>query len=142
MNASIILVDQINRLIRIKGQFSRKIMVEACSSRLRAILLTTTTTLLGVFPMAYSFGGESGFTQPLAFSMAWGLSFSTILTLFILPALLEIREDSFKVFRYFKRKFFKKSKSVENKTTDSLSEKTHDDKFNDNGKQPTPPIFH
>ncbi len=93
VNASIILVDQINKLAKIKGKISRSLIILASSSRLRAILLTTTTTLLGVFPMAYSVGGESGFTQPLAFSMAWGLSFSTVLTLFILPSLLEIRED-------------------------------------------------
>lgn len=57
--------------------------------------------------MAYSFGGESGFTQPLAFSMGWGLSFSTLLTLFILPALMEIRMDVLglisKVYRWSQR---------------------------------------
>jgi len=43
--------------------------------------------------MAYGIGGESGFTQPLAFSIGWGLFFSTFLTLFALPAFVEIRRD-------------------------------------------------
>lgn len=94
VNASIVMVDQINRLAREKGtNLNNQVLIEGASSRFRAIVLTTLTTLFGVFPMAYSLGGESGFTQPLAFSMAWGLTSSTILTLFALPALLAIRED-------------------------------------------------
>jgi hypothetical protein len=98
VNASLVMVDQINQLTKKKGM-SRETIIEGASSRLRAIVLTTLTTLGGVFPMAYSLGGESGFTQPLAFSLGWGLSFSTILTLFALPALLEIREDVFSLSR-------------------------------------------
>ena len=76
-----------------KGRFDKSVIISGASSRLRAILLTTVTTLGGVFPMAYAIGGESGFTQPLAFSMGWGLSFATFLTLFILPSLLMVQID-------------------------------------------------
>jgi len=48
--------------------------------------------------MAYGLGGESGFTQPLAFSIGWGLAFATVLTLFILPVLLMIRVDIIDLF--------------------------------------------
>ncbi len=126
VNSSIIMVDQINRLQKARGGImNRGILIDACSSRLRAILLTTLTTLLGVFPMAYAFGGESGFTQPLAFSMAWGLSFSTLLTLFVLPALLEIREDILRGGRWLLKKIGLGSKSQNNKfnTRKPLAEK-------------------
>jgi len=94
VNASIVMVDHINQLKKENaGVFSQGQLIVGAASRLRPILLTTVTTLLGVFPMAYSFGGESGFTQPLAFSIGWGLSFSTLLTLVFLPALLLVLED-------------------------------------------------
>ena len=53
-------------------------------------------------PMAYSLGGESGFTQPLAFAMGWGLICATLLTLFALPALVQIKED---IGSFFSRRF-------------------------------------
>lgn len=94
VNASIVMVDQINQNTKSsRSRPTRQSILEGASSRFRAILLTTLTTLAGVFPMAYSWGGESGFTQPLAFALGWGVTFSTIMTLFALPALLEIRED-------------------------------------------------
>ncbi len=94
VNDSLIMVDGINKLCQGRGvKMSRSLLIDGASQRLRAIVLTTMTTLGGVLPMAYSWGGESGFTQPLAFSIGWGLLFSTLMTLFVLPPLLEIRED-------------------------------------------------
>jgi multidrug efflux pump subunit AcrB len=98
VNDSLILVDTANRLrSALIGEWDAlrrgDWILEGSVSRLRAILLTTITTLGGVIPMAYGLGGESGFTEPLAFAMGWGLLFSTLLTLFLLPVLLAIRED-------------------------------------------------
>lgn len=94
VNASLVMVDQMNQNTKASSQrLTRQTIIEGASSRFRAIFLTTLTTLAGVFPMAYAIGGESGFTQPLAFALGWGISASTLLTLFALPALLEVRED-------------------------------------------------
>jgi multidrug efflux pump subunit AcrB len=93
VNDSLIMVDVINKVKGLGNLNRREAIIEGASARLRPILITTITTLGGVFPMAYGLGGESGFTQPLAFSMGWGLTFATTLTLFVLPALLEITED-------------------------------------------------
>ncbi len=106
VNDSLIMIDQINLLGNKKGKVDSETIVEGASSRLRAILLTTVTTLGGVFPMAYSLGGESGFTQPLAFAMGWGLSFATFLTLFVLPAIMVIQLDIKNVFLKIKNKWF------------------------------------
>ena len=93
VNDSLIMVDQIIKRGEKIGGLTRDAIIDGASSRLRAIILTTVTTLGGVIPMAYGIGGESAFTQPLAFSIGWGLFFSTFLTLFALPAFIEIRRD-------------------------------------------------
>ncbi len=106
VNDSLIMVDQMLRKSRKIGRLDQNVILKGASSRLRAIILTTVTTLGGVFPMAYGIGGESGFTQPLAFSLGWGLFFSTFLTLFALPAFILILTDaqkfSQKAFSFFK----------------------------------------
>lgn len=93
VNDSIVMVDHINRLWREAGKKTKELIIEGAATRIRAICLTASCTLLGVFPTAYGIGGESGFTQPLAFSMGWGLSASLMLTLFIIPAMLMVLED-------------------------------------------------
>lgn|GEM_PF-1149433 len=105
VNDSLIMVDQINKKGKVNGVLPRQHIIDGAVSRLRAILLTSITTIGGVFPMAYGIGGESGFTQPLAFSIGWGLFFSTFLTLFALPAFVEIRQDFTRIFqKLLKRK--------------------------------------
>ncbi|MFW7379908.1 MAG: efflux RND transporter permease subunit [Oligoflexus sp.] len=95
VNDSLIMVYAINdinkRHANVKSR--RQNVIEGASSRLRAILLTTITTLGGVFPMAYGWGGDSGFTTPLAFSMGWGILAATLATLFVIPLMLEIIYD-------------------------------------------------
>lgn len=93
VNNSLIMVDQILKRGSRAKDITREHIVVGAGSRLRAIMLTTITTLVGVFPMAYGIGGESGFTQPLAFSLGWGLFSSTFLTLFALPAFIDIHRD-------------------------------------------------
>lgn len=93
VNDSIVMVHQINLLWKKYGVQSADLVIEGAASRLRAIVLTASCTLIGVFPTAYGLGGESGFTQPLAFSMGWGLTASLLLTLFIIPAMLMVLND-------------------------------------------------
>ena len=100
VNASIVMVDHINRLTKkVGGKLSKGFLIQGASSRLKAILLTTITTLGGIFPIAYSLGGESGFTQSLVFALGWGISSATLLTLFILPSLFQVREDIFSLLK-------------------------------------------
>ena len=93
VNNSLIMVDTIDKLIPSPGILTRKLITEGASSRLRPIMLTSITTLGGVFPMAYGLGGDSGFTKPLALSLGWGLLCATGLTLFLIPCMLEIQQD-------------------------------------------------
>jgi CzcA family heavy metal efflux pump len=90
----VLLVDYTNRL-RATGLPLREAVVTAGRTRLKPILMTTLTTVLGMVPMALGLGGES--TQaPLAIAVIGGLSVSTLLTLFFVPNLYTLFEERFK----------------------------------------------
>ncbi len=90
----ILLVDYINRL-RVQGIELHEAVVRAGRTRLKPILMTSVATVLGLIPMALGIGGES--TQaPLAISVIGGLTVSTTLTLFFVPALYVVFEQRFK----------------------------------------------
>jgi HAE1 family hydrophobic/amphiphilic exporter-1 len=61
-------------------------VIRACHSRLRPILMTTLTTVLGLVPMALAWGEGAELRSPLAITVASGLTFSTLLTLVVIPA--------------------------------------------------------
>lgn len=93
VNDSLIMVTTINGLKEKYGVLTKEVIGLGASTRLRPIILTSITTLGGVFPMAYGIGGDSGFTKALAMSLGWGLLFATILTLVFLPSLLLVVDD-------------------------------------------------
>ncbi|MBI3586273.1 MAG: efflux RND transporter permease subunit [Ignavibacteriales bacterium] len=90
----ILLVDYTNHL-RMRGTELHEAVVKAGRTRLKPILMTSLSTVLGLIPMAIGLGGES--TQaPLAIAVIGGLTFSTILTLFFVPILYVVFEERFK----------------------------------------------
>lgn len=86
VNNAIVLVDAINRYRR-QGQQKSEAVKNACKIRLRPIMMTTLTTVLGLLPMAIGFGEGSELRTPLAVVVSTGLLVSTLLTLFVIPAL-------------------------------------------------------
>lgn len=94
VNDSIVLVSHVNELrARRPGEDIRLLVVEGASDRLRAITLTTLTTVVGVLPLAYGLGGTNLFMAPMALTLGYGLIFSTPLTLVLVPCLLVIGSD-------------------------------------------------
>jgi len=85
INDSIVFVDQINRNIR-EGQKLFDAVYSAGISRLRPILLTTLTTVVGLAPIISETSRQAQFLIPMAVSIAYGLLFGTFLLLIILPA--------------------------------------------------------
>jgi len=85
VNNAIVLIDTINRLRR-AGVAKREAVVRAGHLRLRPILMTTLTTILGLTPMALSWGEGAELRSPLAITVAGGLLLSTLLTLVVIPA--------------------------------------------------------
>lgn len=94
VNNGIILVDQTNLLVS-RGVPMRDACVDAAASRLRPILMTTLTTLLGMFPMAFFPSANSQMLQPIGLSVFGGLASSTLITLFFIPVLYSIVNDRF-----------------------------------------------
>ena len=82
----IVLIDY-TILLQERGYSVRDASVEAARSRLRPILMTTLTTVLGMLPMALGRGEGSEMWRGLGTTVAWGLSFSTLITLVIIPVL-------------------------------------------------------
>jgi len=84
VNDAIILVDYINQL-RERGIAKRDAIVEAGKTRLRPIIMTTVTSVLGLTPMLIASGEGAEMRRPMALTVVAGLSSATLLTLFIVP---------------------------------------------------------
>ena len=89
VNNGIVLVDYINQL-RLDGMERREAIIEAGITRLRPILMTSITTILGLLVMA--FGGDAGtaLMQPMALVCIGGLVYATLMTLLVVPCMYDI----------------------------------------------------
>ncbi len=88
VNNAIVLVDYTNRL-RAEGVERRAALIRACRVRLRPILMTSLTTLLGLVPMALGWGEGDEVRAPIAIAVIGGLLCTTPLTLIVIPVLYE-----------------------------------------------------
>ncbi len=94
VNDSLVLVNHVNDLRKKNLEISLlSTVVMGASNRLRAILLTTISTVAGLLPLAYGIGGSDPFMSPMAMAITWGLLFSTPLTLILIPCLYLIIDD-------------------------------------------------
>jgi multidrug efflux pump subunit AcrB len=92
VNDSLILVDFTKRL-REQGWERVDALVEAGRVRVRPILLTTVTTLLGISPLIFFASGQTAFLSPMAVSLGFGLLFATALILVVVPCFYLIADD-------------------------------------------------
>lgn len=103
VNSSLILLVFIQRA-RKEGMEMFDAIILAGRRRLRAVLLTATTTVVGLLPTAYGWGGLDHFVSPMALALSWGLMFATVVTLITIPAALAAGHDV----RHFFRTLFNK----------------------------------
>ena len=89
VNNGIILVDYTNLLID-RGCKMYDACLEAGTSRLRPVLMTTLTTILGMLPMCFATSGSSAMVQPIGVAVVGGLTSSTFITLFFIPVLYSL----------------------------------------------------
>jgi HAE1 family hydrophobic/amphiphilic exporter-1 len=94
VNNAILLVDQTNQNRSQNNQSIREALEEAGRSRLRPILMTTLTTVLGMGPMALGLGNGGETQAPLARAVIGGLTSSTLITLLIIPVVYSLLESS------------------------------------------------
>lgn len=94
VNDSIVLISFINSRCAEAAAGDRYApIIEACRIRLRPIMLTQITTILGLLPLAFGIFGHEVLMTPMAIAIVWGLVFSSVLTLLAIPCFYLITED-------------------------------------------------
>jgi HAE1 family hydrophobic/amphiphilic exporter-1 len=89
VNNAIVFIDYINTL-RKEGLAKRQAIIQAGQVRLRPILMTTLTTVLGLMPMALGLGEGAELRTPMAVTVIGGLIIGTILTLVVIPTVYDV----------------------------------------------------
>ncbi len=95
VNNAIVLISYIN-MLRARGFSMLEAVTKGGQERLRPVLMTTITTLAGLFPLAISRGEGSEVWQPLGITMIGGLSLSTLITMLFVPTLYAVFESRIK----------------------------------------------
>lgn len=92
INDSIILFSEY-RLLKSEGMPTNEAIIEACTRRLRAVLLTSLTTIAGLFPLLFETSLQAQFLIPMATSITFGLAYATLLILVVVPTTLSLYEE-------------------------------------------------
>lgn len=98
VNDSLVMVSHLN-FIKAKKELTENTfnwIAKGSKDRLRAVVLTSLTTLAGVLPLAYGIGGVDYLLQPMVLALGYGLLFGTIMTLILLPCLYSMNYDFIK----------------------------------------------
>lgn len=94
VNDSLVLANHLNELRQEKPNANLIALVaEGTANRLRQVILTTLTTVVGLLPLAYGIGGNDPFMAPTAVALAYGLLFATLLTLILVPCMYLVQVD-------------------------------------------------
>ena len=99
VNNGIILIDYIS-ILRSRGYSKQRAIITAGQARIRPILMTSFTTVLGVFPLAFKTGGMGEIWPPFAISVIGGLSVATLFTLIFIPTVYMSFDNIEKWFRF------------------------------------------
>jgi multidrug efflux pump subunit AcrB len=120
VNSGIVLISFIDEM-RAEGKFKlHEILIKASRMRLRAVMVTSLTTISGLFPTAYGIGGNDAMLIPMTLAMAWGLTSGTILTLVWVPAAYAILEDFDNFRKRLTDKIFNKNSLYQNENENDM----------------------
>jgi len=92
VNNAIVLIDYVNQL-RSRGVKKHEALIQAGTTRLRPIVITSATTILGMLPMALAAGEGAEMMRPMAVTVVGGLIISTVLTLIVIPVIYSLTEN-------------------------------------------------
>ena len=101
INDSIVLVTTIDEKARERGLVPA--IIDGTADRLRAVMLTTLTTVLGLAPLLYETSSQAQFLKPTVITLVYGLGFGMVLVLLVVPALMAIQQDVSRQVRAFRR---------------------------------------
>jgi multidrug efflux pump subunit AcrB len=95
VNDALVMVSHINGLLKEKPDTQKlELIAEGAANRLRPVILTTVTTVIGLIPLIYGIGGNDSTMSPMAMSLGYGLLFSCPVILLLLPCFYMVREDT------------------------------------------------
>ena len=103
INDSIVLVTTVDEYAEDRGLFPA--IIDATADRLRPVVLTTLTTVLGLAPLLYETSNDAQFLKPTVITLVYGLGFGLVLVLLVVPALLSIGHDVGRNVRAARRAF-------------------------------------
>lgn len=93
VNSGIVLISFIDEMRQSSTKSLHQILVAASGLRLKAVMVTSLTTISGLLPTAYGWGGADLILMPMTLAMAWGLMTGTLLTLIWVPVAYAVLED-------------------------------------------------
>ena len=101
INDSIVLVTTVDEYSKTRGLVPA--IIDATCDRLRPVLLTTLTTVLGMLPLLFESSRQAQFLKPTVITLVYGLGFGVLLVLLLVPSLLVIQQDLSKLFSSYRR---------------------------------------
>ncbi|MCY4260358.1 MAG: efflux RND transporter permease subunit [Rhodobacteraceae bacterium] len=101
INDAIVLISTVDQYSRRQGLIPA--IINGTSDRLRPVLLTTLTTVLGLLPLLYETSQQASFLKPTVITLCYGLGFGLVLVLFLVPSLLAVHADIGQRLRSLKR---------------------------------------
>ncbi|MGE4326358.1 MAG: efflux RND transporter permease subunit [Pseudodonghicola sp.] len=110
INDSIVLVSTIDEYARDRGLIPS--IIDGTADRLRPVLLTTLTTVLGMAPLLYESSQQAQFLKPTVITLVYGLGFGMVLVLLVVPALLAIQQDISRPLTALRRSIFSPNRAV------------------------------
>ena len=122
VNDAVIFLDKFNRNIK-DGQNIKKAIYEAGLARFRPILLTSLTTVIGLYPIIFEKSFQAAFLKPMAISVAYGVLFGTIFILLSFPAIILVVNDLRRGIGFLTKGYWKTPEQVEPAMRQLLKEK-------------------
>ena len=110
INDSIVLVSTIDEYSKNRGL--KPAIVDAICDRLRPVLLTTLTTVLGLMPLLFETSKDAQFLKPTIVTLVYGLGFGMLIVLFLVPSIVLIQKDFADLVKSFKRIFLTRRTSL------------------------------
>lgn len=87
INDAIVMIDKIESVLKETKERSLRLIADVAATRLRPVVVTTVTTVVGVLPTAYGLGGYDSLLAEMMLTMGWGLAIGTFITLILIPAI-------------------------------------------------------
>ncbi|MFK7947313.1 MAG: efflux RND transporter permease subunit [Saprospiraceae bacterium] len=122
VNDAVIFLDKFNRNIK-EGQNIKKAIYEAGIARFRPILLTSLTTVIGLYPIIFEKSFQAAFLKPMAISVAYGVLFGTIFILLSFPAIILVVNDLRRNIAFLLHGYWKTPEQVEPAMRQMMKEK-------------------